>query len=743
MTSRHEAQLRLLAELQTSGSEEAAERAISLRSEYHAQEMAALSQDVYDAARQAGFPPSGWTRVTGDLEALRAAMPGLDFTEEKLRDLLTPEKSGFRAEIYLPDPAVLGPGYKPTVVFKGSTGEVIENGVPRETALEDFLGNNLPQSIGLKTDYYDRAMDLATELRRHGIEFDLAGHSLGGGMASAASAVTGMRAVTFNAAGLHPETARDFARGRGNLPLYDTATTVTAWQVQGDLLNDGVQGDLRGMSDLQRERMGLLLSNAVDALRRTPEGRDYLETRLVDALPEASRPAVRGFLDRLQQGDATTLIRDLPEAAGERMPPLVAMTRQEHALVAREDRASMAELHQLGGPLLTVLAMGARGANVGAQLGQGLAEGGRVLGDGVASTGDAARAGITVTGGQVVRGWTDASVVLGQGTHALGEFAARARMAGAHGAAAIDHAQGHAQAGVAQAGASVLRRVGAGAGLVSDDGRAAMETRANRIESAGEGALERNRSEAAAAIGQGQAAAQGRRDAAGAIAGGIQAGAEAIGVQARTQLVYVGERLDAGLEVAGARITQVTRHAPTAGAGLGGVSGVIAGGALAFDPRTPPGVRHWSGAIELVREAGPAMTEAVGRHGMASAMLPSLERHIAEQEKAARTLLQEQEQEQGRDRKATSAPLSTAALLRSDEARAVLERLFSAVRDGDGEAAGHASSALIDSEGGRAWLADGSAQLAARALRAPDTGQAEVANAQARHHQAEPAPLAH
>ena len=232
-----------------------------------------LSHDVYDSARQAGDPPPGWVRATADLDALRAALPGLQMKDDDLRDLLAPEKSGFRAEIYLPDPDVLGPGYKPTIVFKGSKGEVMENGALRETVLEDFLGNNLPQSLGLQTDYYDRAMRLAVALRRQGVEFDLAGHSLGGGMAAAASAVTGMRAVTYNAAGLHPNTAKDFAADR-NIPLYDTLDHVTAWQVQGDLLNDGMQSDLRGMSDMQRERMALLLSNAVDAMRRAPAGRD-------------------------------------------------------------------------------------------------------------------------------------------------------------------------------------------------------------------------------------------------------------------------------------------------------------------------------------------------------------------------------------------------------------------------------------------------------------------------------------
>lgn len=579
MTSRHEAQQRLLEDLRSNGSQEAVDAAKRLQAGHHAQEMAMLSHDVYDAARQVGDPPPGWMRATADLDTLRAALPGLQMTDDELRDLLTPEKSGFRAEIYLPDPDVLGPGYKPTIVFKGSKGEVLENGELRETASEDFLGNNLPQSLGLQTDYYDRAMRLAVALQRQGIEFDLAGHSLGGGMAAAASAVTGMPAVTYNAAGLHPNTARDFAADR-NIPLYDTLETVTAWQVQGDLLNDGMQGDLQGMSDLQRDRMAVLLSNAVDAMRRTPSGRDYLEARLVSILPEDSRPAVREFLDVLQRGDVASLISELPEAAGKRMPPLVAMTHQEQTLVAREDRASMAELHQLGGPILTVLAMGARGASAGAQAGEVVANGGRALGDGLANTGDAARTGSALAGVHIDRTWQGAGVVLAQGTQAMGEFTAQARMMGAHGAAAIDHAQGWAQAGVASARGGLLRNVAETAGVFSDTWREGLYARADRIETEADAALERNRREAAAAIEQGRAAAQGRREVAGAIADGVQAGTGAVGTQARNQLVYVGERLDAGFEVAGARVTQVTSHASTVGAGFGALNGVVVGGAL-------------------------------------------------------------------------------------------------------------------------------------------------------------------
>ncbi|WP_394001904.1 phospholipase [Luteimonas sp. WGS1318] len=719
MTSRHEAGQRLLSELRTSATDEAADTAARLQADYHAREMALLSQDSYDAARQAGAPPRGWFRATADLGALRAALPGLSMTDDQLRDLLAPERSGFRAEIYLPDPAVLGPGYKPTVVFKGSTGAVMENGVLRETAREDFLGNNLPQSLGLQTDYYDRAMRLAVTLRAQGIEFDLAGHSLGGGMASAAAAVTGMRAVTFNAAGLHPATAGDFARERG-LPLYDPRETVTAWQVQGDLLNDGVQTELRGMSDLQRMRMDILLTNTVDAMRRTPAGRDYLEARLVGAVPETSQPAVRAFLDRLQAGDTAQLIRDLPEAAGVRRPALVAMTEDARALVEREDRASLGELQQLGGPVLTVLALGARGANTGAIVGQAVADGGRMAALGIEGAGDATRSALGVSGLHLERTSRGAGLALQHGALGLGEFGAQARMTGARAEAALDHAQGWAQSTAAQAPGGLLRTLGQATGTVSGGWRENFEARAERVEAAGEAARERGRADGQAAIERGGHDAQARRALAGEVGGHLRTGTEATGARAHGQLVYVGDRLDAGLEVVGARITSTTAHAPTLGAGLGGITGVLSAGALTFDPKAPRGMANWTGAIELVREMGPGMVEAVGRHGMGSAMIPSLDRHIAEQEAAARALLQRG----NRDARDLSTGEPRASVW-SGQGGQVLDRLLSAVRSGDTADATRATRALLDTPEAAAWLAEGQARLATHARFLPEASAAQ------------------
>ena len=168
----------------------------------------------------------------------------------------------------------------------------------------------------------------------------------------------------------------------------------------------------------------------------------------------------------------------------------------------------------------------------------------------------------------------------------------------------------------------------------------------------------------------------------------------------------------------GARVTSTTAHAPTLGAGLGGVTGVLAAGTLTFDPKTPRGQANWSGTIELVREMAPGVVEAVGRHGMGSAMIPSLERHIGEQEAAARALLQ-------RDHVQAGEPAASRSGLWSGESGQVLDRLMAAVGAGDTADAGRATRALLETPEAAAWLADGQARLATYARFLPEAAAAQ------------------
>ena len=154
----------LLQQLRASGDHAAQQQATALQGLYHQREMGGLAADVYDAAKETGEPPPGWIRVSEHPELLHQYAPKLHMTDMELKMRLHPDGSGFRAEIYLPDPKVLGPGSMPVVAFKGSAGEVMTPHGLRDTTQEDFFANNFPQSVGLETDYYDRAMKLAYEL---------------------------------------------------------------------------------------------------------------------------------------------------------------------------------------------------------------------------------------------------------------------------------------------------------------------------------------------------------------------------------------------------------------------------------------------------------------------------------------------------------------------------------------------------------------------------------------------------
>ncbi|MCC5098758.1 hypothetical protein ABQF61_12945 [Xanthomonas campestris] len=113
----HRQREQLLNDLRASGTAEAASRAAELQQLYHAHEMASLADDVYDSAKGLGHSPVGWIRGSENIELLQSRVPELrSLGSDRLKDYLKPDDSGFRAEIYIPDPAILGPGYKPTVV---------------------------------------------------------------------------------------------------------------------------------------------------------------------------------------------------------------------------------------------------------------------------------------------------------------------------------------------------------------------------------------------------------------------------------------------------------------------------------------------------------------------------------------------------------------------------------------------------------------------------------------------------
>ncbi|WP_063900215.1 PAAR-like domain-containing protein [Burkholderia pseudomultivorans] len=170
-------------------------------------EKARLSENLYHPETGA---PEGWKNVSDDPKQL--GQFGLRSSD------LTIPNTKFRAQVYEPDPDVFGTDMKPQVVFKGT----------KPTSASDW-SNNLAQGQNKDSAYYKQAVAIGQKLLRSGMDAEIAGHSLGGGLASAASGTSGLAATTFNAAGLNPGTIAKY----GATPI---TSDIQAYRVDGEIL---------------------------------------------------------------------------------------------------------------------------------------------------------------------------------------------------------------------------------------------------------------------------------------------------------------------------------------------------------------------------------------------------------------------------------------------------------------------------------------------------------------------------
>ena len=147
---------------------------------------AALADAVYNREGIMNLPPN-YSRVTDPTELAK-----LGLTPE----LLTP------------------PGYKPdknnapfAAVFRNDkTGEYTVSF--KGTSSTADWKQNAQQALGQRTSYYSQAEIIGKNIADSEMagKVKFVGHSLGGGLASAASRASGLPATTFNAAGLHKDT---------------------------------------------------------------------------------------------------------------------------------------------------------------------------------------------------------------------------------------------------------------------------------------------------------------------------------------------------------------------------------------------------------------------------------------------------------------------------------------------------------------------------------------------------------
>lgn len=617
-------QQRFVQQLRDGGHAKEAEK---LQDTYHAREMSALSTDVYLSARHEGKPPAGWTRASLDPEALRAA--GIDLSDDEVRNRLQPPDSGFRAEIYIPDKRVFGEDVKPVVVFKGSTGAIIDPAAPggrRESGGEDFL-NNGQQAVGLRSDYYDRAMQLATIVNgRSKGNFEITGHSLGGGMASAASAVTGVRATTFNSAGLHPQTAERFSKENG-LPTFNTQDTVHTYQTSGEVLND-VQNGLQRLNERQRREFGLL-ANETSLLLREPMMQNLVKDKLQAALPPGAQTAAAQLVERLATESGAEALRNVPVAAGKMEILLDAKMRDgQGTLVDRGRRQAPSQVAEFAGPLASVLVAGAHGMRAGRLNGELIEQGGAVAGKGMDRAGDLIERGARMQGqaiGTVVDygglsmrvGVQSGATVIAQGRELVGMVDA------------IKHrVEGQGSRTLSNWGASVAGWVGA-------------DETAERLRQRGESAQVQHAGEAAeatrqASVGAARIRADGER-----VGGQLQQGAQWAGNGLRNGYAQYGASMNQAADWGGQKIAGVTSYAPAA-MSIGGGVVTATGAAVATHapvPYMPQNLVNLAKTTVVAGRLMPSFGEATARHGMADTVNPSLDAEIAKQEAAARKLL--------------------------------------------------------------------------------------------------------
>ena len=176
---------------------------------------------------------AGWQRLrpAGDhfLDENNKVVSIPDLAPKMLRN----GKSGFDAAIYRNDQGQYVVAFRGTDQWFGPEGADIKA--------------NGGQALGLTTEQYKQAITLAqSAVRAFGKgNVIFTGHSLGGGLASAAMLATGAPGVTFNAAGLSDNTLRSLNPGKTPNAIREELAgsgQIRRYNVEGELLTGLQQG---------------------------------------------------------------------------------------------------------------------------------------------------------------------------------------------------------------------------------------------------------------------------------------------------------------------------------------------------------------------------------------------------------------------------------------------------------------------------------------------------------------------
>lgn len=207
---------------------------------------ALASRGAYEFADMPNFSLKRLTRE--ELEAFlgadnpdRAAIADMLYNDDDTADAPT-RYPGFKAVLYQDYAAVADNTF---ILAFGGTDDTLDALLHRQGY--DWL-ENIAQGTGYESFQYQHAMTVARAVDQALLDMPAAtltttGHSLGGGLASAASVASGATGITFNAAGLHPNTIRQFFKdpaelGRALARFDSPQHLVKAYTVDWDFLSN-------------------------------------------------------------------------------------------------------------------------------------------------------------------------------------------------------------------------------------------------------------------------------------------------------------------------------------------------------------------------------------------------------------------------------------------------------------------------------------------------------------------------
>lgn len=199
-------------------------------------DLALMAADVY---HDVAAPPPGY-RVADSDDLAKLGLSQQD---------LSSAQSSFRARVYARE----NDGQTQYVVsFRGTTDG------------SDWKAN-LQQGLGLSSDQYVHALTIGKAIARNpDVDVTITGHSLGGGLASAAGLASGRDATTFNAAGLSDATiekAEAIRAANGDTPV----PKIAAFYVRGEVLSAIQDGGDRVVGAIFGGIPGAIFADAPEA----------------------------------------------------------------------------------------------------------------------------------------------------------------------------------------------------------------------------------------------------------------------------------------------------------------------------------------------------------------------------------------------------------------------------------------------------------------------------------------------